>query len=159
MPMKNLNLDRIATIAEIAASIGVLISVVYLGLQIQGGNKQLRAQSYNDTLEMLHKPIELIVQDQALADLVVRAEADPESLSQGEWQRYSYLLMLRFNAFEHAYYAHMDGEIRDELWNGIENGLTSAASTRGFRNFWKQREGIFADPFHGFVESKFAHEP
>ena len=157
--MRNWDLARFAAIAEIGASIGVMISVIYLGIQIQGGNKQLRAQSYNDTLEMLHKPLELIVQDQGLADIVVRAEKDPESLSQGEWQRYSYLMLIRYNAYEHAYYAHQDGEIREEIWKGIESGLTgSLASNKGFRKFWGQKGSVFPEPFHGFVEAKLAHE-
>jgi len=118
--MKTWDLSRFATLAEIGASIGVMISVIYLGIQIRAGNEQLRAQSYNNTLETLHKPFELIVQDQGLANIVVRAEKDPESLSPGEWQRYSYLLVLRYDAYEHAYYAHRDGEIGEELWKGIE---------------------------------------
>ena len=158
--MKNWDLARIAAVAEIGASIGVMISVIYLGIQIRGGNEQLRAQSYNDTLEMLHKPFELIVQDQGLADIVVRAEKDPDALSEVEWQRYSYLLVLRYDGYEHAYYAHKDGEIREELWEGIESGLSgNLTANKGFRKFWAQRGSIFAEPFHGFVESKLAHEP
>jgi hypothetical protein len=108
----------------------------------------------------MHKPFELIVQDQGLADIVVRAETDPESLSQGEWQRYSYLLVLRYDGYEHAYYAHKEGEIREELWRGIESGLTAnLASNKGFRKFWVERGSIYPEPFHGFVESKLAHEP
>lgn len=42
---RNWDLARIATVAEISASLGVIISVIYLGIQIQGSNKQLRAQS------------------------------------------------------------------------------------------------------------------
>jgi hypothetical protein len=158
--MKSWDLARFATLAEIGASIGVMISVIYLGIQIKGSNQQLRAQSYNDTIAMLHKPFELIAQDQGLADIVVRAETDPDALSQGEWQRYSYLLILRYDGYEHAYYAHMDGEIREELWKGIESGLGgNLASNKGFRKFWAQKGSIFAEPFHGFVESKLAQEP
>ena len=158
--MKNWDLARFATVAEIGASIGVIVSVIYLGIQIQGSNEQLRAQSYNNTLEILHKPLELIVQDQGLADIVVRAEKDPESLSPGEWQRYSYLLILRYDGYEHAYYAHKNGEIREELWKGIEGALVgNLATNSGFHKFWAQKGSIFAEPFHGFVESKLAHEP
>jgi len=158
--MSNWSLARFATFAEIAASIGVIVSVIYLGIQIQGSNEQLRAQTYNDTLQILHKPFELIVQDQGLSDISVRAETDPESLSQGEWQRYSYLLLLRYDGYEHAYYAHKDGQIREELWNGIESGLAaSVASNKGFHKFWALKGNVFAEPFHGFVESKFTHQP
>jgi len=153
--MKSWDLSRFAIVAEIGASIGVMVSVIYLGMQIQGSNRQLRAQSYNDTLEILHKPLELIVQQQDLADIVLRGETDPESLSQAEWQRYSYLLVLRYNAYEHAYYAFKDGEIREELWKGVESGLAgNLAANRGFRKFWAQKGSTFAEPFHGFVESK-----
>jgi len=158
--MKSWDLARFATVAEIGASIGVIVSVIYLGIQIQGSNEQLRAQSYNNTLEILHKPLELIVQDQGLADIVVRAEKDAESLSQGEWQRYSYLLVLRYDGFEHAYYAHKNGELREELWKGIESAIAvNLATNSGFRKFWAQKGSIFAEPFHGFVESKLPHEP
>lgn len=152
--MKSWDVARVAAITEIGASIGVMVSVIYLAVQIQGGNQQLRAQSYHATLEMLHKPLELIVQDQSLADMVVRAEADPESLSSGEWQRYSDLQLLRFDAYEHAYYAHREGEIREELWNGIDSILSSRVASTGFQKFWALMGGGFAEPFHGFVEAK-----
>jgi hypothetical protein len=43
------------------------------------------------------------------------------------------------------YYAHKDGEIREELWKGIESGLTgSLASNKGFRKFWRQKGSILS---------------
>ena len=60
--MKNWDLARLATVAGIGASVGVMISVVYLAIQIQGSNEQLRAQFYSDTLDISltlrarHKP-------------------------------------------------------------------------------------------------------
>ena len=152
--MKNWDLARLATLAEIGASIGVMISVVYLAIQIQGSNEQLRAQFYNDTLDKLHKPLELIAQDQSLAEIVVRAEEDPEALSRAEWQRYSDLQQIRYDAYEHAYYAHKDGELREELWKGIDSILTGRVKSGGFRKFWAQAGGGFAEPFHGYVEAK-----
>lgn len=155
--MKNWDLARVATLAEIGASIGVMISVVYLAVQIQGSNEQLRAQFYNDTLDKLHKPLELIAQDQGLAEIVVRADADPEALSEAEWRRYSDLQLIRFDAYEHAYYAHEDGDLREELWKGIDSILTGRVKSRGFEKFWAQVGGGFAEPFHGYVEAKL-HE-
>ena len=88
-----------------------------------------------------------------MADLVVRGERDPESLSPGEWQRYSYLLVIR-------YYARRDGEIPEEIWKGIESSLTAnLTSNKGFRRFWVQKGSIYAEPFHGFVESKLSRTP
>ena len=151
---KNWDLDRFATVAEIGASVGVMISVVYLAIQIQGSNEQLRAQSYNDTLDKLHKPLELIAQDQSLAEILVRAETDPEALTEGEWVRYSNLQLIRYDAYEHAYYAFRDGDLREELWHGIDANLTGRVKSKGFQKFWTQHESGFAEPFHGYVEAK-----
>jgi len=46
--MKKPDINKIATLAEIGASIGVMMSVIYLSIQIEGSNKQLQAQSYID---------------------------------------------------------------------------------------------------------------
>jgi len=154
--MKNWDLARLATFAEIGASIGVMISVVYLAIQIQGSSEQLRAQSYNATLDMLHTPLELTVQDQSLAEIVVRAETDPEALSQAEWQRYSDLQLIRYNAYEHAYYAHLNGELREELWKGIDSILTGRVKGKGFQAFWAQYGDSFPEPFHGYVAAKLS---
>jgi hypothetical protein len=159
--MKYPNLRQIATIAEIGAAVGVMASVIYLGIQIEGSNKQLQAQSSNDTLQMLHKPLELVVQDPQLSDLVLRADTEPALLTPGEWNRYSALMMLKMDAFEHAYYANQSGEIRNELWTGIATSLTEEfRSSIGFRKFWEQHGNAFAEPFHGYVKARFhEHEP
>jgi hypothetical protein len=136
----------------------VIISVIYLSIQIEGSNKQLQAQSYNDTLEILHRPLELVVQDSELSDIALRAGAEPTSLTPSEWYRYSALLMLKFDAYEHAYYANENSEIRPELWRGIDASFAEdLRSNSGFRRFWAQSGKSFAEPFHGFIEAKL-HE-
>jgi hypothetical protein len=157
--MKSWDLVRFATVAEIGASFGVMVSVVYLAIQIQGSNDQLRAQFYSDTLDKLHQPLELIAQDQSLAEIVVRGETNPESLSQVEWIRYSNLQQMRYDAYEHAYYAYADGDLKEALWKGIDANMTGRVKSKGFREFWAQHEGGFAEPFHGYVEAKLAIEP
>ncbi len=153
--MKKPDINQIATLAEIGASIGVMMSVIYLSIQIEGSNKQLQAQSYNDTLEMLHRPLELVVQDPQLSDITLRAAEDPTSLTPSEWSRYSALLMLKFDAYEHAYYANESGEIRPELWKGIDDSFAEdLLKDSGVQKFWVQSGKIFAEPFHGYIEKK-----
>ncbi len=153
--MKKPDLAHIATLAEIGAAVGVMLSVIYLSIQIEESNKQLQAQSYNDTMEMLHKPLELLIQDSQLSDIALRAAADPTSVTASEWNRYSALLMLKFDAYEHAYYANERGEIRPELWKGIDASFADdVRSNPGFQRFWEQSGKSFAEPFHGYIDAK-----
>jgi hypothetical protein len=154
MRMKSWNLPRLAKVAEVGASIGVMISVVYLAIQIHGSNEQLRAQAYNDTLDKLDRPLELLTQNQSLAELMVRAEKDPGSLSEGDWERYCDLQLLRFNGYEHAYHAHIDGTLKDELWKGIDYIVANRVKGKAFQQFWLKYGGSYAEPFHGYIETR-----
>jgi len=42
-PMKNENLTKWASIAELIAGIGVILSLIFVGLQINEGNREIRA--------------------------------------------------------------------------------------------------------------------
>jgi hypothetical protein len=69
-------------------------------------------------------------------------------------ETYSDLQLIRYDGYEHAYYAYQNGDLREELWKGIDANLTHRVQSKGFQKFWAQRDEGFAEPFHGYVEAK-----
>ena len=53
-----MNLDLISTAAEIVAAVAVVISIIYLAIQVRQSNRQSRLQTHNDTLNHMHAPIQ-----------------------------------------------------------------------------------------------------
>jgi len=102
MPINKERLDYVATVAEIVAAVGVMISVIYLAIQIDGSNKELRAQSFNDALSNIHEPLELLVQDAELSEIVRKGNLDPDLLTDAEWYRFLRWHLLRFDAYEYT---------------------------------------------------------
>lgn len=148
-------LDYIATVAEIVAAVGVMISVIYLAIQIDGSNKELKAQSFNDALANIHKPLELLVQDQELSDIVRKGNLDPDSLTDAEWYRFLRWQLLRFDAYEYTYYAHRNDSITPELWLGMDGSFShDIREYPGIRRFWSEYQHAFADPFNTYVQQK-----
>lgn len=148
-------LDYIATVAEIVAAVGVMISVIYLAIQIDGSNKELRAQSFNDGLANIHKPLELLVQDPALSEIVRRGNLDPDSLSEAEWYRFLRWQLLRFDAYEYTYYAQRNDSTTPEFWSGMDSSFShDIREYPGIRRFWSEYQHAFADPFHAYVQQK-----
>lgn len=148
-------LDYIATVAEIVAAVGVMISVIYLAIQIDGSNKELKAQSFNDALANIHKPLELLVQDQELSDIVRKGNLDPDSLTDAEWYRFLRWQLLRFDAYEYTYYAHRNDSITPELWRGMDSSFShDIREYPGIRRFWNEYQHAFADPFNTYVQQK-----
>lgn len=155
MAINKEKLDYIATVAEIVAAVGVMISVIYLAIQIDAGNKELRAQSYNDALANMHEPLELLVQDRELSEIVRKGNLDPESLTEAERYRFLRWHLLRFDAYEYTYYANKSDSVTPELWHGMDSSFShDIREYPGIRQFWEEYRHAFAEPFNTYVQEK-----
>jgi hypothetical protein len=63
-------LEYWALIAEIAGAIAIVMSVIYLGVQIRANTKVLRSQAHYNALSLAQRPFEMAIADQGLADLI-----------------------------------------------------------------------------------------
>lgn len=148
-------LQIVAILAEIAAAAGVIVSVIYLAIQIDGSNRELQAQTYNDALANVHAPLMLLVENRELADLVRTGDRDPGELGDNEWFRYKAYQLMRFDGYEFTYYLNRDSSTSHELWVGMDASFAAAIqSSPGIRRFWKEYRHSFADPFRSYVDEK-----
>lgn len=67
--LKTMNLSNIKKIADILAAVGVLISLLYLGIQVADNNKFLRSQAHYNALELNINPMVAVISDDELAEL------------------------------------------------------------------------------------------
>ena len=155
MRISKTGLEYVATVAEILAAVGVMISVVYLALQIDSGNKELRAQTYSATLERVHRPSEMLIESQELSDIVRVGTQNPDAITEEQWPRFVRWQAIRFDSFEFAYYANRNDAITPELWQGMTSSFASnIAKEPGTRRAWQEIRHGFVNPFQGFVDDK-----
>ena len=123
-------LEYWALIAEIAGAIAIVVSVIYLGVQIRANTKVLRSQAHYNALSLAQRPFEMAIADQALADLIETSYASPEKLSEGQWFRCGNYLFMQFNSWEYLYYQNIDGSIPKQLWVGADAYFKSLVETK-----------------------------
>ena len=104
-------LERWALFAEIAGAVAVVLSVAYLALQVSDNNRLLRSQAHYNALELTQRPLEIMLESENLADVMVRCEIDPNAVDQTSWTRCSNYYFLQFNRWEYLYYQHHDQSI------------------------------------------------
>jgi hypothetical protein len=145
-----------ALIAEIVAAVGVIVSVIYLAVEIGEGTATLRAQTHHNLLSMANASFEHALEDEKLAEIVARGMAEPDSLSEAEWYRFSLYQLLAFNAWEYGYYLNAARSTPPELWEGLDAYYRELVESRsGLRRFWKEYHHAFAEPFHSYVNARF----
>lgn len=140
---------------------GLVLAVTFVGvfLQLRENAKLLRSQAHHNTLLLLDRPWEMLIQHGDLSEIVTKADATPEAASATEWARYSAYSAMQFNGWEYCYYQHRDGSIPKELWVGTDAAFRGFIRTKpGLVRFWSESRHIYDEPFRSLVEEAFKAE-
>ncbi|MDH5240716.1 MAG: hypothetical protein OEW73_08040 [Gammaproteobacteria bacterium] len=150
-------LERWALFAEIAGAVAVVLSVAYLALQVSDNNKLLRSQAHYNALELGQRPLEIMLENESLAGVLVSCEQAPEAVDRVGWERCSNYYFLEFNSWEYFYYQHDDGSIPPQLWSGADAYYKQKVATNpGYARYWSEWQIAFDEPFRSYVTAEFA---
>ena len=156
-PLIGTRLERWALFAEIAGAFAVVLSVVYLALQVSDNNRLLRSQAHYNALELGQRPFELMLENESLAGIMIECESDPESVDRTTWQRCAHYYFLQLNSWEYFYYQHNDESIPPQLWRGADAYFKDQVRTnQGYAKFWSRYQIAFDEPFRSYVNQEFA---
>ena len=79
--MRSLKLSEWANVAEIVASVVIVASLVYVGLEVNQNTRALQNESYQFVLTALREGNDLLVTDADFYRIFVTGEASPSELS------------------------------------------------------------------------------
>jgi len=160
MSARREQIEYAALVAEIVGAIAVVVSVIYLAVQIADNTKSLQNEGHYNALQLAQRPLELLIADRELAAIVTIGYEDPDALSADEWQRFAMHQVMAFNAWEFLYYAHEAGTIPPNLWAGADAYYANQLGTNtGLVRFWAEYAHIFDDPFRSYVAAHFPTAP
>ena len=143
-----------ASVAEIVAAIGVMISIIYLAIQVRHSNRQSRLQTHNDTLNHMHAPIQQMLAQPELAEIIRVGGEHPDRLSEAEWFRFGYYYLMQFNMYEFLYAAHFGEATAPQIWTGTDASWKNVFRNEpGVRKIWREWRHAYPDPFCGYVDS------
>ena len=138
-------------VAEILAAVGVIASLAYLGVQVKGNTKALKAAAAHSFVDTNHSFVGLINQSPNLGDILVRGAKGLSNLKQGEVVQYSAFHDQAFMTFESNYYLWRDGVLDSRLWETHKVALIELLSMPGMAEWWPKRSHWFSEDFQDYV--------
>jgi hypothetical protein len=142
-----------ALVAEIVGAIAVVVSVVYLAVQVSEGNEQLKSQTHYNALMLGQIPIEIELRSGVLSDIIDRGYRDPGQLTPTEWYRFTQYQVMALNGWEFYYYENDKGTMPKPLWIGANAYYTKLIRTKpGLQQFWHENRHVYAEPFASYVD-------
>jgi len=153
-------LEQLANIAEVIGVVVVVVTMIFLTLQMRQNTKTLRSAAAQNAHEMAESMYSPVIADADLADLILRGLRDPATLSEVETARFTAFWQNAFFTFQNWFYQRQVGVLDEGIWWGWSKVLTDIYQTPGIRNFWKLRRHYFSNDFRAYLETDlFVREP
>ena len=151
----DLNWEAIGAVGEIVGALAVVVSLVYVALQIRqnsGVSRSVAIQHWAVT-SALEKSA--IFSDPELAELVWRGFADFSKLDQIEQSRFRTYVIQTLNSFELLYFQLQNGTIDAKFFSGKEQSYLRMFEYRGVCQLWDQiADAQWDERFRDYVQKR-----
>jgi hypothetical protein len=148
--------EAIGAVGEAVGAAGVIISLLYLAVQIRGDARAKRMATSHEQSVATSGVQLAIANNSSLAELYFRGSNDFASLNGAELPRFSALLTNVFRNWEDQLFQWDEGDLDVRIWRGIDAAITDFCSLPGLQAWWKTRFHWYSSEFQAFIEKKIA---
>lgn len=149
---RQMNWDAIGSIGEIIGAAAVVISLLYLAMQIRTQNAEARLKALHEMGREQRIASELLA-TRELADIFVRANQDYSSITEVESVQLVVVITGLFRAWERAFLEHRDGNLDDEVWASLTRDYIQPMGAPSFRHIWSIRKQNYNKDFCRYIDS------
>jgi len=146
-----MNWDAIGAAGEVVGAIAVVVSLMYLAVQIRAQNRESRLASIHEILNAFRN-VQSAIADIESCDLVVKASEDFSSLSDSERLRTMMIIMPNLRVWEEAYHQYRGGRLDEELWNAFVAQFRDIFAVSFVQEIWTLRKHVFTESFRQYVD-------
>jgi hypothetical protein len=151
-----MTLQDLGSIGEFVGAIAVVVSLVYLAVQIRQNTRSVRASTYHAVLDSNRSDNELILVHPHLERVYRVGRRDPTVLTEEERPLFRHLLAQLLLNHEMMFLHYQHGVIDEGLWRRRETALQAFVSQPGVREWWTGSAAVrrsYDPAFQELVES------
>jgi hypothetical protein len=147
-----MNWDAVGAVGEIVGALAVLITLIYLSVQIRQNTKVARSAALDSSITALSTIRDRIFCGREIAILYDLGCEDPESLDRADLTRFRLLLTNILLAVMNLYENSKDSGISQSFWANMKPNIQRVFASKGGRWFWNQYRHEFEDEFAQVID-------
>ena len=149
-----MSLEGFNYIAEIIASFAVIVSLIYLAVQLRQNTNAVRLSTMHNVTEELRDWNKGIAGNGSVASILLRGMQNPDDMGGEDKLRFYCLLYSMFWALENAFVQHNAGALDADEWAGIRQSFTDFGKLPGMQDYWSNRKHWFGPKFQRFMDTE-----
>src|SRR5206468_1517240 len=145
--------DAISAISQLVGSIAVVLSVLYLGLQVHRSTRVAKLATQDAAATALREVTAPFMENAELERIWRLGLEDIGALSVEERARFFHATYQFLKAFETIHFHYVYGLMDRQLWEGWQGLLRHYVAAPGIAHYWKLRPEVFSERFRKFVDT------
>jgi hypothetical protein len=148
-----MNWDAITAIAELIGAAAVVLSLIYLAIQVRTGARALQTTMRDSSFHALTEYNLYLISDPDLPWEFHEGCRDNDALNEKQKARFVHTAYAFFKLFENLYLHYLDGSVRADAWEYNCKILVAYAAQPGAQSYIRARLPIFEPRFRQYLEA------
>jgi hypothetical protein len=149
-----MNLETLANLGEFLGGIGVILSLIYVAIQIRGNTKSQQADITARVLDRMAAMQHTYAFDPEANAFFMKGINDPTAFSLEERSRFTWLMTEFLSAMEFLLQQYKAGNVDEDTWNRWSGTFDWWLTFPGFRATWHGRPTPFTELFTHYIEER-----
>lgn len=147
-----MNWDAIGAIGGMLGAIGVILTLIYLAIQLRQNTKAYQMAAIQDAMENSSRFSELLATHDELRRTFWIGLSNPEQLSADDTLRFVSILNIFMRRESVAFYLYKAGTMPEELWNARARTFSGALNQPGLKLYLETSAESLPNQFREFIE-------
>src|SRR3954469_12273832 len=146
-----MNWDAINAVSQLISSVAVVVSVLYLAVQLRSSTRVARVAAMDAAAAALRDVTKPLMENAELARLWRTGLEHLDTLSAEDEARFFHTAHQFLKAMETIHYHYVYGLLDTQLWAGWRELLHHYVATPGIRFYLTRRNAVFSERFRNFI--------
>lgn len=147
--------SRWSRITEVVGTVAVVLSLIYVGLQVRQNTAAIQTSTSQDVYE-LNQEQGLLMESAEFAGIMLQASRDLAGLSPVDSVRYRNYLNVTLNVFEAVYTNELQGTMEPHMAAGWLHGMGRLRCQSGMPAYWAAVRNSYHRAFRAAMDSAWA---
>jgi hypothetical protein len=154
-----MTINELGNLGEFIGSIAVVISLIFVGLEIRKHTRETRIVNARYTAGDQARALLAMTKDEETASLMISGFSELKSMTPVERFRFDMGFLTYLQVMEQAFTNFRYGDLDDDILTGYRNALPSLLNASGGEQWWAERKYWFSHAFRKEVEELLNNPP
>ena len=146
-------LDALGNIGDFLGGVGVVVTLLYLAVQIRQNTRSSRTESYQAAVSSVSDQTFNLWMNPESARVFQLGMFDLETLSPFERNQFTGFMSAMVRNHENIHYQYVSGAIDQSLWRGWEWRIATTFSLPGVQVWWADQREAYSAEFQALIDN------